>query len=84
MVWQDFVITICIVAFSYALIPQIIDGFRKKKSSINVQTSLITALGMCTLSIVYLSLNLIFSATIVFINALIWTTFLFQKMIYKS
>jgi len=81
--WQDYIITITIIAFSYALIPQVYQGFKKKRGYINLQTSGITALGMFTLTYVYLTLNLNFSSLISFINALLWSILFIQKLIYK-
>ena len=83
MVWQDFVITACIIAFSYALIPQIIQGFKERKGLINLQTSLITSIGMITLSVVYLTLNLYFSAILALITGILWELLFLQKLIYK-
>lgn len=84
MVWQDIVITTCIIAFSYALIPQITLGFKKKKSLISTQTSLITATGMIILGIVYITLNLTFSSILAFITGALWATILIQSLIYKK
>ena len=83
MVWQDIVITITIMAFSYALIPQIYQGFKQKKGLINLQTSSITAIGMYILTAIYLTLNLYFSAIIGEITAILWTILFFQKVKYK-
>jgi hypothetical protein len=84
MVWQDVIITICIIAFSYALIPQIILGFKKKKKLIAFQTALITSIGMFILSITYITLGLPFSAIMGLITAMLWAILLIQGIIYKS
>jgi len=81
--WQDIVITIAIIAFSYALIPQIYQGFKQKKGFINIQTSLITSIGMFVVAFCYLSLNLIFSAIMGFITGTLWAILFAQKIIYK-
>jgi len=83
MVWQDIIITFTVFVLSYALIPQIYQGFKEKKGLINLQTSIITTLGVYTLSIIYLTLNLYFSSTMMFISGILWTTLLVQKIIYK-
>jgi len=83
MVWQDITITIIMIAFSYALIPQIIKGFKKKKSLIALQTSLITSIGMFILMITYYTLNLTFSTIMAFITGSLWTTLLIQNIIYS-
>ncbi len=83
MVWQDVVITIIIILFGYALIPQIIQGFRDKKQGINVQTSFIPFAGMYVMTPIYLTLDLTFSAITVFITGTLWLTILLQKLKYK-
>ena len=84
MTWQDITISICIIAFSYALIPQALIGFKKRKPLIAIQTSLITSVGMLILSATYITLNLFFSATMGLITTVLWTTLLIQGIIYKS
>ncbi|PIO07544.1 hypothetical protein COU59_03245 [Candidatus Pacearchaeota archaeon CG10_big_fil_rev_8_21_14_0_10_34_12] len=83
MVWQDIVIAIVIVFLAYALIPQIYKGFKEKRGLISLQTSIITGVGMYILSYIYFTLNLFFSATMVFISGLFWTILFFQKKFYK-
>jgi len=81
--WQDIIITICIIAFSYALIPQICQGFKQKKGFINLQTSGITCIGAYILASVYINLRLYFSAIMGFIVAILWTILFIQKLKYK-
>jgi len=81
--WQDYIITLSVLAFSYALIPQIYQGFKKKKGFITIQTSLITSLGMYALTYVYFTLNLYFSTIMVFITGTLWLILFIQKIIYK-
>tara|TARA_Y100000296_G_scaffold81603_1_gene109153 strand:+ start:729 stop:980 length:252 start_codon:yes stop_codon:yes gene_type:complete len=83
MTWQDIVITITIIAFGYALIPQVYQGFKQKKGFINLQTSGITALGMYVITFVYFTLKLYFSTIVVFITAVFWTILFAQKIVYK-
>jgi len=83
MSWQNIVITVCMIAFSYALIPQIIKGFKAKKSLISTQTAFITSAGMFILMFTYLTLNLFFSTIMAFITASLWAILLFQNIIYR-
>jgi len=83
MSWQDIVITICLILFSYALVPQIYQGFKQKKGFINFQTALITSVGMYVLTITYLTLNLTFSTIMGFITGTLWAILLSQKIIYR-
>jgi len=83
MIWQDIIITIIMMAFSYALLPQIYQGFKKRKGFINLQTAGITFIGMYILTYVYFTLGLIFSTFIAFITGTFWLILFIQKIIYK-
>jgi hypothetical protein len=82
MVWQDIVIFVANLMFSYALLPQVIQGFKTKKGLLNLQTSLITTSGLYLSSIAFFSLNLLFSGIIASINATLWLILLIQRIIY--
>jgi len=84
MVWQDIVITIVIIFFSYALVPQIIRGFREKRGLMAFQTTLITSVGMFAIAITYLTMNLFFSTIMAFITGTLWTILFIQGIIYKN
>jgi len=83
MAWQDTIITMCILLFSYALIPQIYQGFKQKKGVINFQTSLITFIGMYILAFTYFKLDLIFSTIMATIAGTLWLVLFIQKITYK-
>lgn len=83
MVWQDIVIAFVNVLLGYALIPQVIYGFKKKKKTITTQTSLITFIGLCSLVICYFTLNLYFSTIVTFLTSLLWLILFVQSIIYK-
>jgi len=71
------------ISFSYALIPQVYQGFKKKKALINTQTSAITSIGMLVLATIYLTLKLYFSVIVSELTAILWSLLLFQKLIYN-
>ena len=71
------------MAFGYALIPQIYQGFKQRKGFINFQTSIITALGMYVLTFIYFTLKLPFSTIIAFITGTLWTILFAQKLSYE-
>jgi len=83
MTWQDITLTTIMILLSYALLPQIYQGFKKKKGLINIQTSAITTLGLYIISVVYFTLGLYLSTIIAFINGILWAILFFQKIIYK-
>ena len=84
MAWQDIIITIVAVIFSYALIPQVYKGFKTKKQAIVLQTSLITFLALYVLAISYLTLDLFFSSITTFITGTLWMILFIQRVIYKK
>jgi len=81
--WQDIVLMIGNILLGYALIPQVIKGFKNKKPNIAFQTGGITFSALLAITIVYFSLNLIFSAVICSFNTLMWLTLFIQTIIYK-
>jgi len=84
MIWQDILISITTILLAYALIPQIIKGFKTKRKTITIQTSLITLIGMYILCFAYLTLNLIFSTIVAFITGTLWLILFIQSIIYKK
>jgi uncharacterized protein with PQ loop repeat len=83
MSWQDLVITIAVFLMSYALVPQVIKGFKTKKSLISIQTAAITAIALYSISLVYLTLDLYFSSAMNFLTGTLWTVLLIQSLVYK-
>jgi len=83
MIWQDIVITIANIMFSYALIPQVIKGFKEKKGHIAIQTGLLTSIGLYASCVAFLTLNLFFSGIICSINGTLWLILLVQRLMYK-
>ena len=83
MIWQDIIFALANIGFSYALIPQIYKGFKTKKGFIEIQTSIITSLGLYAMAIAFFNLNLYFSTTMAIISGTLWTILLIQSIIYK-
>ena len=83
MIWQDIVISISTLLFSYALIPQIIHGFRNKKKTITTQTSVITFVGLYTISVCFFTLKLYLSAIMDFVSGSLWLIIFLQGILYK-
>ncbi len=82
MVWQDIIVSIASIIFVYAMIPQIIYGFKTKKGLISIQFSLLNIVAMIGLIIVYASFNLIFSTILNSIIAFLWFILLIQRLKY--
>lgn len=79
---RDLILTVCSAAFGYALIPQVVYGYRNKIGSVTIQTSSITCAGLYTIAGVYLSLRLWFAAAACAVTATLWLVLLIQRLIY--
>lgn len=82
MIWQDIVITIANLLFTYALLPQVYHGFKAKKGVMVFQTAVLTTLGLYAMAVAFLTLNLLFSGIISTINGTLWALLLIQRLIY--
>ena len=84
MVWQDFVISIVNVVFMIALVPQIYSGFKLKKGSVLIATSLPTLIGLYVMAMTFYTLQLYYSAFVTVIGGCLWTILFIQRLIYKT
>ena len=84
MVWQDILLMMGNILLGYALIPQVIKGFKDKKPHIAIQTGAVTTISLLSITIVYFSLKLLFSGIMVSINTILWAILLIQSIIYKD
>jgi hypothetical protein len=82
--WQDLIIALCNILFSYSLGYQVIYGYLKKKANLTIQTSLLTTIGLYIMSICFFTLNLKFSGIISFLNGTLWLILLIQSIKYKK
>jgi len=83
MIWQDLVITICVLVFNFSLIPQIFQGFRQKKGVLNPWTCIPITVASYVLAVTYLTMNLIFSTIIGLVNGTLWFLLLMQRFYYR-
>ena len=74
--WQDLILAVSMAAFNIALIPSVMS---KHKPAVN--TSLLTAVFLVPVVVVYVTLSLWYSAVMVAINCILWTTLMIQKYI---
>jgi len=84
MVWQDIVIAIASILFGYSLAYQVFRGFKEKKGFLTLQSSLITTIGLCAITIAYLSLKLYLSAIVAVFSGIMWFLLFIQRIIYKK
>jgi hypothetical protein len=82
--WQDIVVALANLLFSYSLIFQVFKGFREKKGFIALQTSFLTAIGLSALSVVYRSYNLYISTIISLFSMLLWIILFVQRVFYRT
>ena len=84
MVWQDFVISIVNIVFMIALVPQVYNGFKLKKGTVLIATSLPTLIGLYVVSVVYYTLQLYYSSIITVLGGILWTILFIQRLKYKT
>lgn len=82
--WQDIVVALANLLFGYSLLWQVIIGFKKKMGALALQTALLTTIGLYTLAVAYLTLNLYASTIIAFFNGTMWLILFLQSIIYKK
>ena len=82
MVWQDIIISISQILFSIALLPQIYLGFKNRKCSITLMTSVPTFIGLYAISFCFYTLSLYFSAIISLVAGTLWFILFLQRIIY--
>jgi len=69
--WADIVISIVSTCFGFMILPQVADSF-KGKSFVNVYTAGMTAVGLVSIGIAYLAINLWVSAISTFFSCCMW------------
>ncbi len=79
---SDLILTICSIAFGYALVPQIIYGFRNKLGTVTIQTSTVTSAGLYTIAGVYLYQQFWFASVACAATATLWLVLLMQRLVY--
>lgn len=84
MVWQDIVMAIANLLFTFSLISQVYHGFQRKKGFILLKTSGLTSLGLYAIAISFFTLSLFISAVVATINATLWLTLFIQRIIYPK
>jgi len=84
MIWQDIVIAIASIVFSFALVLQVYHGFKYKSGPIKLETSIPTFLGLYVICFVYITLTLYFSASISFLVGTIWFILFVQRLLYNK
>jgi len=69
--WQDYVIAIVSVLFGFILLPQLKDCWRGK-STLNVYTACLTAIGLYVLGITFFTLGMWISFAAEFFSGTVW------------
>ena len=82
MIWQDIAISTAMLVFSISLIPQIHEGFKKKKGEISLATSTPTWIGLYIIGFVYVTLSLNYSAILSFLSGTLWLILFIQRLKY--
>ena len=84
MLWQDIVIALANVLFTYSLFNQVVHGYLKKRGFITKTTSGLTAFGLYAVTIAFLTLHLYISSCIAAVSATLWLILFVQGIVYKK
>ncbi|MBW3019616.1 hypothetical protein KY329_05535 [Candidatus Woesearchaeota archaeon] len=84
MIWQDYVVSISMFAFAYALIPQVIKGFKVKKPLITLQTAVINWAVAWILAFSFFTLGLVLTTIMNLIVGTLWAVLFFQNLKYTK
>ena len=84
MVWQDILISVANVLFSYSLIHQVYHGFKKKEGAMTLTASSLTTIGLYAFSFAFYTLGLYASTIISIFNGTLWLTLFIQRIIYQK
>ena len=83
MIWQDIVIAIANIFFTYSLVYQVHYGFKKKKGLMTLTTSFLSFVGLYAMALAFVTMNLFYSATMIFINGTMWFVLFLQRLKYE-
>lgn len=84
MLWQDIVVAVANLMFTYSLFHQVYYGFKKKKGLLTLTTAGLTFVGLYAIAIAFLTLPLYFSAVVSALNATFWLVLFIQRLVYKK
>jgi len=82
MTWQDIVLSVVSISFTYSLIPQIIYSVKKQSVDISWQTLIITSIGLLVMAVTLGTINLNLTAITTWITSFCWFILLFIKIEY--
>ncbi len=84
MIWQDILIAIANLMFTYSIAYQVYYGYKKKKGLLTLTASILTFTGLYTIAIAFFTLSLFFSGLISTVNGTLWFMLFIQRIIYKK
>ena len=71
--YQDIILSLCSLAFGYALVPQVIYSWRNKTVDLSWQTIIITTIALWIFGSVTLTMNMLLTSSMNFLTAICWT-----------
>ncbi len=84
MMWQDTLISISNILFTFSIACQVNHGFKLRKGFITLPTSGITAIGLYAMTFGFFSLDLFYSTIVTGVNAGLWTVLFFQRLLFDN
>jgi uncharacterized protein with PQ loop repeat len=82
--WQDIALASVSIILAYALVPQVVQGFKTKKKTVSTQTAVIAFVGMFIVTSLYLIMGLYFASAVAFVTGILWLIIFLQGIAYKK
>ena len=77
---QDWIYSVCMFVFAVALVPQIVEGFRRRAGAVSLWTSVPTSLALSALAITVWTSGYRFGAAMQSLCAWLWFVLVLQRM----
>lgn len=82
LMWQDWVMAICSVVFSWALVPQVVRGFKDRQGYVEGWTAAPYTMAVVAVAVSLLTLRLWFAGAVGMASAGLWAVLWLQREFY--
>ena len=80
--WQDWVMAVCSVGFTVALVPQVVKGFRDRVGYITLSTAALTTGGLALFAVALLTKGFWWAGSAEVLACGLWGVLLVQRFVY--
>jgi len=79
---QDAIYSVCMAVFVIAMVPQVLDGFRRRVGTVSLWTSVPTALTLCVLAVTVGTTGYVYGCVMQAVCAALWFELAFQRIAF--